>query len=48
MSLGLKRLNSILYCHQKSLTSTWCCMYSFWAPDDEWKNRSKHVQRWQQ
>jgi len=25
-----------------------CCMYSFWAPDDERKNRSKHVQHWKQ
>jgi hypothetical protein len=25
-----------------------CCIYSFWAPDDERKYRSKHVEHWQQ
>ena len=24
------------------------CIYSFWAPDDERKTRSKHVEHWQQ
>jgi hypothetical protein len=33
---------------QTSLTSTRCCMHSFWAPDDEQKKRSKHVEHWQQ
>ena len=23
--------------------STRCCIYSFWAPDDGWRNRLKHV-----
>jgi hypothetical protein len=25
-----------------------CCIYSFWAPDDERKTRSKHADHWQQ
>jgi len=31
---------------QTSLTSTRCCMYSFWATDDERKPRLKHVEHW--
>jgi hypothetical protein len=31
-----------------SMSSIRCCMYSFWAPDVERRNRSKHVQHWQQ
>jgi hypothetical protein len=32
----------------ESETSIRCYMYSFWAPDDERKKRSKHVEHWQQ
>ena len=31
-----------------AVASIQCCMQSFWAPDDERKNRSKHVKHWQQ
>ena len=24
-----------------------CCVYSFWAPDDGWRNCLKHVEHWQ-
>ena len=30
------------------LKSIQCCMYSFWAPDDERKNLSKNVEHWRQ
>jgi hypothetical protein len=26
------------------LTNTWCCMYSFWTPDDGQRNGLKHVE----
>jgi len=26
------------------LTNAWCCMCSFWAPDDGWINRLKHAE----
>jgi hypothetical protein len=32
---------------QASLARTRCCVYSFWAPDDERRNRPKHVEHWQ-
>ena len=32
---------------QASLTYTWCCVYSFWAPDDGQWNHLKHVEHLQ-
>jgi len=37
-----------LYMQHTNLTSMRCCMYSFWAHDDERKNRLKHVEHQQQ
>ena len=33
---------------QASLAHTRCCVYSSRVPDDGWRNRPKHVQRWLQ
>jgi len=39
---------SNLFAATANLTSIQWGMYSFWAPDDEQKTHSKHVEHWQQ
>jgi hypothetical protein len=39
-----ERVGTIAAGNSKGLTSTLCCTYSFWAPDDGRRNRLKHVE----
>ena len=49
LPLSWKRSNcsissTIVPCSRKGLTSTRCCIYSFWAPDNGRRNHLKHIE----